>query len=133
MELYKFNKQHYNTLVEWWKKHEHHILPYSSLSDIGVIVYKNNKPISASWIYFMNGCDLAQIAWTTTNPDSGLKEKYKAVNLCLDALLDIAKINKRNNVICLSNSTGLTKLVSKKGLNKNKKHDFLVGSFMEDK
>jgi len=131
MVLKKFEKEHYPIVSEWWKKHEHTKIPEDMLSAIGLICYKDDKPICASWLYIMVGCKLAQIAWTTTNPDANLRERHKAVNFCIDGLLELAKANNRKRVICFSSSTGLNKVIMKKGLTKKNKHDLLVGEFLE--
>lgn len=133
MNLQRFSKEHYNTVTSWWKKHEHAIIPESSLSSVGLIAFKGNKPICVSWLYIMSGCDLGQIAWTTTNPDASLREKYEGVNFCIDGLIELARHYKRKSVVSFSSSKGLSKIIKKKGLSLQRKHDLLLGSFMEDK
>ncbi len=83
-------------------------------------------------MYVMHGCDLAQIAWTTTNPGAGLKQRYEGVNAVLTGLFGIAQANNRSNVICFSSSSGLSKMIKKHGLNIGKSHDLLAGFFKRD-
>lgn len=131
MELKRFEATHYPELVEWWKHHNHPVIALTSLSPLGLIAENNGKLVAVSFLYVMHGCDLGQIAWTTSNPKSGLKERHQAINECILSLYEIAKLNKRNNVICFSSSSGLTKLIKKHGLNVGKAHDLLSG-YMRD-
>jgi hypothetical protein len=133
MQLHKFEQSHYEMLVGWWKEHGHPIVAFETLSPIGVIVEKDGTFLAASFIYVMHGCDLAQIAWTTTNPEGSLKDNYKAVDECITGLLDIVKLNKRKHVICFSSSTGLTRMIKSHGFNVGTTHEVLMGYFHEDK
>lgn len=130
MKLVRFDSSHYDTLTKWWDKHQHPIISQKSLSPIGVItVLDSGEYVSASFLYVMAGCDLGQIAWTTTNPESSSRNRYDGINMCLDGLIDIAKKEKRTNVICFSSSSGLTKLIEKQGFKVGKSHDLLAGYF----
>ena len=131
MKLEKFERKHYETLLDWWEQHGHPVIPYESLSPIGLVVNDNGNLTCVSFLYVMHGCDLAQIAWTTTNPTSGLKKKHESVGACLHGLYGIAKQNKRTNIICFSSSTGLTKLIKRHGFNVGHTHDLLAGVLEE--
>ena len=127
MNLILYKKEHYNILTEWWKDHNHAIIEESALSPYSFIVYNNDKPICASFLYVMDKCNLAQIAWTTTNPNAGIKEKYNALNLCLQSLFDLAKLLKINNIVSFSSSKGLNKLYKKNGMYLGKEHTLNMG------
>jgi len=130
MKLIRFDKEkHYNLINMWWKEHKHNSMERDSLSPFGFIVYNNNTPICASFLYIMAGCNLGQIAWTTTNPKAGLKEKYNAINFCIEGLLALANHYNIKNIISLSNSKGLTKLIQKKNFRTVDKHTLLCGGF----
>lgn len=132
MNLLKWDRSHYETLTGWWKAHDHPILRFESLSPIGLVAQKDEQLVAASFLYVFYGCDVAQIAWTTTNPEAGLKDKYRAIDSCMNGLLSIAKSHNRNQIFCFSNSKGLTKLISKHGLNVGSEHDLLSGTFLKE-
>lgn len=123
-----FNKQkHYNELENWWLNHNHSIIPSSSLP-IGVVVYSNNIPICMSFLYTMDGCDMAQIGWTTTNPASSLKNKYNGINLAIDSLITVCKKLNKKHITSFCNSSGINKIMKRKGFVNNKSHELYVGS-----
>lgn len=133
MKLQRFDSSHYEHLTGWWKTHGHPIISKHSLSPVGLVCLSDDgKPLAASFLYVMHGCDLGQIAWTTANPDAGLKERYEAVDMVLTGLFDVAKQENRTNVICFSSSSGLTKKLVKHGFNAGKSHDLLAGYFSKD-
>lgn len=119
-------------LVTWWEKHNHPIISYESLSPLGLLAVENGEYVAVSFAYVMHGCDLAQIAWTTTNPEAAPKLKYQAINECISGLLDIVKLNQRKHVICFSSSRGLTRMIEKHGLKTGAAHTLLSGCFVKE-
>lgn len=128
MRIEKFDKnKHYDILEDWWTEHNHMQVPSSSLSGVGLVVYDNDTPICMSFLYVMAGCDLAQIAWTTTNPEANLRQKYRSILYCLEGLIALAKKYERKHIISFSSSKGLTKILKKSGLGVGKNHEILYG------
>lgn len=127
MTLERFEQKHFDILSDWWKQHDHPAMDFKALSPLGVVAFDGDTPVCASFLYVMHGCNLAQIAWTTTNPACGLKTKYYGINMCLGNLYQLALENKRTNVICFSSSSGLTKLMKKQGFNVGTTHNLLAG------
>lgn len=128
MKVTYFTPDDYVELQAWWKKHNHNVLPLSALP-VGVVVSSGDKNLVMSFVYTMDGCDVAQLAWTTSNPENKLKENYEAVNLAVDALVSVSKKLNKNLILCFSSSKGLTKILNKKNMLSNKKHVMVVGSF----
>lgn len=126
MYLRYYNSSDYNTLCNWWEKHKHPIISMDALPH-GIVVEKENNLIAMSFVYIMSGCNVAQIAWTTTNPNERLKDRYNAVNLCLDASILHAKKMNKNLIVCFSGHKSITKLLNKKGLFSGKSHDICMG------
>lgn len=132
MELIRFDKdKHYDIVKQWWDERTHAVIPKSSLSPYGLIVFNNGKPVCVSWIYLFHGSDMAQMAWLTTNPESGLKEKYVAVNKCIFGLTEFAKNNERKILTCFSNSSGLNKVLGKTGMGNAGNHSLYIGKLEE--
>ena len=129
----RFDSSYYNEVCDWWKKHNHPQIAEQSLSPYGFVCLNDAKmPVAVSFVYFMAGCTMAQIAWTTTNPNARLKDRYTGVMLCLNGLTELAKQENRKDIICFSSSPGLTRKVKSLGFNIGKTHDLLAGKFYED-
>lgn len=128
MTINYFNPENYKELIQWWKANDHEVISLSSLP-IGVVVSENNVPLVMSFVYLMDGTDIAQLAWTTSNPMNGLKQNHKAVELAIDALLIVAQKAGKKSVISFSSSKGLTKILNKKNIISNKNHTLSFGRF----
>lgn len=129
MDVKRFTEADYQMLVKWWEHHKHPVLPYKMLSPAGLIgLNDSGEPACASFIYFVANCDIAQIAWTTTNPEVSVRDRYLAVNDCVKGLIALAKHNNRTNIMCFSDSHGLNKIFMKNGLKELKDHKLLYGS-----
>jgi len=127
MQITYFNETNYGELCGWWTKHQHAIIPYSSLG-IGVVVSSEDKNLAMSFIYTMDGCDAAQLCWTTSNPGNSPRQSYESVDLAIDALLTVAIKKNKKTITCFSSSKGLTKILNRKNIMKNKDHVLSMGS-----
>ncbi len=116
-------------LTEWWKLHGHPEIRLGCLSPLGVVANIDDKPSAISFLYMYDGSKMAQMAWTTSNPEVSGKKKHRAINECIKTLLEIAKLNGRTDILCFSSSSGLTKMMQKHGLNVGGSHDVLAGYF----
>lgn len=126
MELRKFDISHYETVVNWWKEHNHPVLPFNTLSTFSFISFKDDQPIAVSFMYVAGDCDYAQIGWTTTNPNASLRDRYEGVDMCTKGLLELARKYKKTNVMTLCASSGLMKMYQKNTFKKLlHKHDLL--------
>jgi hypothetical protein len=127
LKLFKADED-YAELVTWWGFHNHPPLPVEMLSPFGVTALVNDQKACMSFIYFVQGCDMAQIAWTTTNSTVAMRERYVATDLCIKGLIDLAKKNNITNLMCFSDSSGLNKLFNKNGLKELRNHRLLYSS-----
>ena len=127
MTIKYFSQDNYIELCDWWNKHNHFVVAAGSLP-YGVVVSDGDKNLVMSFLYTMDGCDIAQIAWTTSNPENKLKQNYAAIDLAIDAVLLLAKKMNKKNVICFSSSNGLNKMFNKKGLKSNMSHTLNSGA-----
>ena len=128
MKISYFNESNYGELCGWWDKHQHAIIPYSSLP-IGVVIANDTKKLAMAFIYTMDGSDVAQLAWTTTNPENSPKESHASVDLAIDALLQVAQKKEKKLILCFSASRGLSKILNRKNINTQKEHVLNIGSF----
>lgn len=126
MRFEKFTKEHYPILVDWWTLHKHPVLPFNMLSPIGLISFSNqDEAAAASFIYLVPGADIAQIAWTTTNPNVSARDRYESVEFVIQGLIGLAKNSGRSNILCFSNSRGLNRIFAKQGLQELKEHKLM--------
>lgn len=126
VRLFDINSD-YETVSKWWLAHNHAVLPINMLP-VGVMVEENSIPVCASFVYNLSGTSMAQIAWTTTNTEVTKRTAHKAVNMAIDYLVDYSKKTGKMYVVTFSKSNGLTSVFKKKGFNKDKPHDLLIGS-----
>lgn len=123
MKLLKFEKQHHEMISNWWKEHNHPIIPLNMLSPFGLISYnEKNEPTSACFVYFVEGCDIAQLSWAVTNPSVSPRERYNGLDFCIKGLIGVAKANNRTNILSFSGYRSLNKIFGKNGLKELKDH-----------
>lgn len=126
MKLSRFTETDYPMLVEWWTAHKHPIIPFNMLSPFGLVSFSDkSEPAAMSFIYLPQGCDAAQISWTTTNPQVSPRVRYEAVDYVVKGLISLAKKGGRSNVMCFSDSSGLNKIYAKQGLKELKDHKLM--------
>lgn len=126
MNLKQFTKDDYAMLSEWWEAHGHPVIPINMLSPFGLVGFSNNdEPAAISFVYLVQGCDIAQISWTTTNPKVSPRDRYETVQHCIRGLIAVAKKSGRSNVLCFSDSSGLNRIMHKEGLKELKDHKML--------
>lgn len=122
----------YEILCDWWKEHNHWIIPRSALSSVGLMAYNDkDQPVAGSWLYVMAGSTLGQIGWTVSNPKAGLRERYNGISMIVDGLIEAAKHYKRTELIVLSSSNGLSKMLEKRKFVSKIKHDLYVGDLCQ--
>ena len=93
MQARKWNlDSDYKYLVEWWKQHEFGIVPKECLPPDGIIV-EDKEPICAAGIYLCNGTKFGFMEWVVVDKQIGLKTAHKALNICIEEIIKIAKEN----------------------------------------
>lgn len=104
MEVRLFKKdKDYPIVLEWWNKYQQTPAPIEFLSDWGVIVSENGKPICAIWFYPIVSVKFGLIKSPIANPDTTKEERNMALNLCLNTIHEIAKDLGYTHVLCPSN------------------------------
>lgn len=127
MKIDYFTPHFYDILKSWWQEHNHAIIPIESLG-LGLIVLDdNNYPLCMSFIYTMERCNVAQFAWTTTNPNVSFKVRHQAVELILLASLQVAKNEGKNLIFDFISSKGLKKILKNLNFIELKDHTLLTG------
>tara|TARA_B100000214_G_C23961026_1_gene625270 strand:- start:619 stop:1083 length:465 start_codon:yes stop_codon:yes gene_type:complete len=81
----------YETLVEWWKQWEFGVVPKDMLPVDGIMVV-DEKPICFGGIYFLGpNTSLALMEWVVTDKNSDLKTRHKALKMCINSVMDLAR------------------------------------------
>lgn len=81
----KIESKDYETIVGWWKAYNWSTIPpLESLPTDGIIVYKDDKPLAAGFLYVAQNAPWTFLTWMVTNRDfdrdsrmEGLKEVTK--------------------------------------------------------
>lgn len=126
MKFKRFEATDYEMVCQWWLKHDHPIVGLEMLSPYGLLAYNDKDEAAAvCFIYFVDGCDIAQLSWGTTNPEVSTRDRYNCMNACIQSLIQLAKVNNRTNIMTFCDSKGLNRLYNKNGLKELKSHKML--------
>ena len=80
----------YEYLVNWWEQYDFGKVPKECLPPDGVIIEDKN-PICAGGIYFGIGTKFAFMEWVIVDKKIGLKTAHKALNLCIEEIIKMAR------------------------------------------
>jgi hypothetical protein len=80
----------YEYLVDWWEQYDFGKVPKECLPPDGVIIEDKN-PICAGGIYFGIGTKFAFMEWVIVDKKIGLKTAHKALNLCIEEIIKMAR------------------------------------------
>ena len=81
----------YDTLVKWWKDWEFGVVPKECLPPDGIIVEDEGKPICAAGLYIGIGTQFAFMEWVVANKKAHTIQTHKALVLCIDKIMELAK------------------------------------------
>ena len=99
----------YNYLVKWWGQYDFGTVPKQCLPPEGIIVEDNNIPICAGGLYSCTGTTFGFLEWIVADKFAPLKVTHKALNLCIQELLSLAKKNKIELVYSMTANKSLHK------------------------
>ena len=83
--------QDYDTLVKWWNQWEFGVVPKECLPPDGIVVEVDGVPVCAGGLYIGVGTQFAFMEWIVTDKQADKRQVHKALKLCIDALIDLAK------------------------------------------
>lgn len=86
-----YTSEYYPEIKNWWQKQGHHIVPENYLSTRGIVVQDNGKALAACWLYATDSA-FCLLDHGVVNPDIRRKERSKAMDMVIDALMQMAKI-----------------------------------------
>ena len=118
-----FSSQDYPTVAQWWIDHGWPVLPPEALPKTGTIVFIDDKPICAAWLYCTDS-SLSLLEWVVSNPETNFDERGAALDLLFPTLLSKAQ----DKIVCgFSNNPRLVERYKKHGFKLgDEKMDFLI-------
>ena len=84
-------EQDYNTLVKWWTDWKFGTVPKECLPPDGIMVEIDGKPICACGLYIGVGTQFAFMEWIVANKSANRRDVHKALKICIDAIMKLAK------------------------------------------
>jgi hypothetical protein len=117
-EVRQFKPDDYEPLKTWWSKRDMVAPTKDMLTDgIGCIVNMSGVDIAAAWVYFMAGStSTCLITFLVSNPSvCESKSTHIATNHLINVLQQIAKDQGYVNAICITSSSGLTRMMASDG------------------
>tara|TARA_E500000318_G_scaffold100514_1_gene103259 strand:+ start:1734 stop:2204 length:471 start_codon:yes stop_codon:yes gene_type:complete len=81
----------YQYLVKWWNQYEFGVVPKKCLPPQGIIVEVDNQPICAGGLYRCVDSNFGVMEWIVANKEANLKVTHKALNLCIQEIIKLAK------------------------------------------
>jgi hypothetical protein len=103
----------YNYLVKWWEQYDFGTVPKQCLPPEGIIVEDNNTPICAGGLYRCVNSNFGVMEWIVADKFAPLKITHKALNLCIQELLLLAKQYKIELVYSMTANKSLHKRYTK--------------------
>ena len=112
-------EQDYSTLVQWWEDWKFGIVPKECLPPDGIMIEIDGKPICAGGLYIGVGTQFSFMEWIVTDQRADKRQVHKALKLCIDALVDMAKTKGMKLVYTATKERELHKRYTKY-------HDFVL-------
>ena len=99
----------YNTLVKWWTDWEFGTVPKECLPPDGIIVEEDGKPVCAGGLYIGVGTQFAFMEWVVADKRANKRDVHKALKICIDAIMKLAKSKGMKLVYTATKERGLHK------------------------
>ena len=112
--LFDFNKD-YELVTKWWTARNHIIVEKDFLSDYGVMVLDDHKPIIVMWLYPIMTTKWSMIRFPISNPDTTEIERDQAMEVLFHSLAGISKDMGYKYIFCTTNHPGLMNKLNKYG------------------
>ena len=109
LKVRELKESDWETLCSWWKwwrwpEVSKDLLPANGTG--GLIIYKENIPIVAGFLYLTNS-KTAIFDWVISNPEYKEKDRSLAIKLLIDSCEQLAKINGYNIIFTFTRNKSL--------------------------
>ena len=102
-------EQDYNTLVQWWTDWKFGTVPKECLPPDGIMVEIDGKPICAGGLYIGVGTQFSFMEWIVADKNANKRDVHKALKMCIDAIMELAKSKGMRLVYTATKEKGLHK------------------------
>ena len=103
----------YDILVKWWDQWDFGRVPKDCLPPLGIVVEYDNVPICAGGLYIGEGTQFGFMEWIVVDKNANLRQAHKALGLCIDNIIDLAKEEGCKLVYTVTGETALHKRYTK--------------------
>ena len=103
----------YPILVKWWTDWKFGTVPKECLPPDGIMVEIDGKPICAGGLYVCDGTTFGFMEWVVTDKYADLRKRHKALKLCIDGIMELAKNNGVRLVYTMTKNSALQKRYQK--------------------
>lgn len=117
---------HYPIVGNWWMVHRGLVMDPWQLSDCGVMVKEREDGpfLAACWLLYGNS-KIGFLAHPMTAPNAKPKQKILSIAFAIDKLMLIAKEQRLVHLVCLTDSTAISKLLKNRKFLSQGSHEFL--------
>jgi len=92
MHIRKYDRNSdYDTLTEWWTQWEFGVVPKEILPVDGIMVINDDRPVCYAGMYLYPNTAFGLMEWVVTDKDSNPKVRHKALKMCIDGAMDLAR------------------------------------------
>lgn len=85
MNLRQYNTSDYSLLEQWWKDHDHQVVPENMLSSLGFVVEKDNTAVMCGFVYLTNS-KISILEFIVSSPELNKEENNTAINLLISGV-----------------------------------------------
>ncbi len=103
----------YDTFVKWWQDWEFGVVPKECLPPDGIVVTHDGETICAGGLYIGVGTKFAFMEWIVSNKSSNPKLVHKALKICINQIMAMAKSKGMKLVYTATKETALQKRYTK--------------------
>ena len=127
LQVRKLEETDWDTLVSWWDKWPKWVNPPKGfLPDNGtggLMVYKENTPIVAGFLYFTNS-DGVLLEWIVSSPDYREKDRKQALELLISTAEETCRLAGKKHMFSIGRNKHLIETHKKLGLSVDKSSSY---------
>ncbi len=117
LQVRKLEETDWDTLVKWWKWWRWPVMPKGFLPDNGtggLMVYKENTPIVAGFLYFTNS-DGVLLEWVISSPEYREKDRKQALELLISTAEETCRLAGKKHMFSIGRNKHLIETHRKLG------------------
>lgn len=104
----------YSMICQWWDGHGWTAVPREMLPPHGYVVFLEDKPIAAAFLYKGVDCSFGFMDWVISDPKSSHSERDIALSVLLNHIQEVAKAIGLKAYVTMTKNKSLIKKYSEK-------------------